>query len=70
MIYVTPFKNANKQSTGASKDSGFATLDAVVFVMGPPDLPRSKKTLIYGQADDRVIFSDFILCVDGCVTKR
>lgn len=69
MIYVTPFTNSTKQSTGASKDSGFATLDAVVAVMGPPDLPRSKKTLIYGQSDDRVIFSNFILCVDGSVTK-
>jgi len=68
MIYATPFTNANKQSTGVSTDSGFKTLDDVVAIMGPPDLPRTKKTLIYGQGDDRVIFSDFTLCIDDCVT--
>jgi len=69
MIYVTPFNNVNKQSTGASNDSGFATLDDVVAVMGLPDLKRTKKTLVYGLGNDRVIFSDFLLCVDDGVNR-
>jgi len=69
MIYVTSFKNSNKQCTGTSTDSGFSTLDDVVSAIGPPEVPRSKKTLIYGQGEDRVIFSCFTWHVDATVSN-
>ena len=65
VIYVTPFKNSTKQCSGPSTDSGFDSLDTVVATMGVPDVPRSKRMLIYGPGEDRVVFSDFIFCIDG-----
>lgn len=64
-IYVTPFKNSTKRCSGPSTDSGFASLDDVVTAMGEPDVKRSKKMLIYGPGEDRVVFSGFIFCIDG-----
>ena len=64
-IYATPFKNSTKQCSGPSTDAGFASLDDVVTAMGAPDVPRSKRMVIYGPGEDRVVFSDFIFCIDG-----
>lgn len=64
-IFVTPFDNSTKKCSGPSTDSGFDSLDDVAFAMGEPDVPRSKRTLIYGLEDDSVVFSDFVLCVES-----
>lgn len=64
-IYATPFKNSTKQCSGPSTDAGFESLDDVVAAMGEPDVKRSKRMAIYGPGEDRVVFSDFIFCIDG-----
>lgn len=69
-IYVTPFRNSDKQTTGPSTDAGFASLDDVVAAMGGPVVPRSKRILIYGDGEDRVAFSDFIFCIDESGNTR
>lgn len=63
-IYATPFKNSTKQCSGPSTDAGFESLDDVVAAMGEPDVKRSKRMAIYGPGEDRVVFSDFIFCID------
>lgn len=68
-IYVTPFRNSDKQTTGPSTDAGFASLDDVVTAMGEP-LFQSKRMVIYGPGEDRVVFSDFIFCIDESGNTR
>lgn len=68
-IYATPFNASDKQATGPSTDSGFASIDAVVTLMGEPDVYRSKRMAIYGPGEDRVVFSTFVFCVDGVGNK-
>ena len=63
-IYVTPFKNSTKECSGPSVDSGFPSLDAAVGAIGPPAM-RAKRHAIYGDGEDRVVFSDFIFHVDA-----
>jgi len=67
MIYVTPFKNSTKQCSGPSTDAGFASLADVATAMGEPDVPATKRMLIYGPGEDRVVFSDFIFSIDVAV---
>lgn len=68
MIYVTPFRASDLQATGSSTDSGFESLEAVLAAMGPEHQPRnSTRTVIYGDGEDRVIFSNFIFCIDAPV---
>lgn len=64
-IFATPFKASDKQTTGPSTDSGFASIDAVVAIMGDPDIYRSKRMAVYGPGEERVVFSTFVFCVDG-----
>lgn len=63
-IYSTPFTNSNKQTTGPSTAQPFPDLAAVATAMGPP-VHRTFRTLVYGDGENRVIFSDFILSVDA-----
>lgn len=63
-VYATPFNNSTKLCTEGSKDSGFASLDEVYAFLGEPSVPRSKSMLIYGPEEDRVVFSNFVFCVD------
>lgn len=55
-IYVTPFTDEPRGCTGPSTDSGFESLDAVAEAMGEPFI-RRRAMLIYGEGNDRVIFS-------------
>lgn len=57
-IYATPFDPATKQCTGPSTDSGMATLDEVVMLMGPPDHAGQRVHTYTGAG---VAFSDFVL---------
>lgn len=59
MIYMTPF--ANQIATGPSVDSGFASIDDVIMVMGPPASQPTPRYAIY----DGVIFSREVR-FDGC----
>lgn len=68
-IYATPFKASTKETTGPSTDSGFASLDDVVTAMGGP-LFQYKRMVIYGPGEDRVVFSDFIFCIDESGNTR
>lgn len=63
-IFATPFTDDNKTCTGKSSDSGFASLDEVVACMGPDYVSWSYKYLIYGEGNDRVIFSPIPFCID------
>lgn len=65
IIYATPFNASDKQATGPSTDSGFTSIDAVVAIMGDPDIYRSKRMAIYGPGEERVVFSTFVFYVDG-----
>jgi hypothetical protein len=66
MIYVTPFRASDKQCTGPSVDSGFLDIDSVVATMGPPILQPTGRYAIYGDDENRVIFSrDVTFLVDG-----
>lgn len=68
-IYATPFKASTKETTGPSTDAGFASLDDVVTAMGEPE-HRYKRMVIYGPGEDRVVFSDFIFCIDESGNTR
>ena len=57
-IYTTPFDPLTKQCTGPSTDSGMATLDEVVLLMGPPDRAGQRVHTYTGAG---VAFSDFVL---------
>jgi hypothetical protein len=57
MIYVTPFNYATGRCTGPSVDSGFVTQEQVVELLGPPKV-KTGNGLIYGDADDRVFYSE------------
>ena len=63
-IYATPFNAHTKECSGPSANSGFINLEDVTAVMGEPDVKRSKRMLIYGPGEDRVVFSDYIFCID------
>lgn len=57
MIYITPFKNDELRTvTGPSSDSGFASIDEVIEMMGEP-ISRAPRYAIYGDDENRVIFS-------------
>jgi hypothetical protein len=62
-IYATPFRTIDRQLTGLSTDSGFDKLDTVVATMGEP-LAKSERTAVYGDDENRVIFSDYPFCID------
>ncbi len=71
-IYATPFTNSNKAATGPSTDSGFESVNQVVEMIGAP-VATSKRTLVYGESEDRIIYSDFVVCngvraIDGPAT--
>ena len=65
IIYATPFRNSDKQPTGPSTDSGFASLGQTRDAMGPDNGCTHPRILIYGDGEDRVAFSDFIFSIDG-----
>lgn len=65
MIYITPFKTQTLETTGPSNDSGFASLDDVVAVMGPDHVKRTRALLVYGDETDRVLFSRAPFRIDG-----
>ena len=65
-IFVTPFKTVDKQCTGPSVDSGFPDIDGVVAAMGDSQIMQSERMVIYGDDENRVIFSkDVTFHVDG-----
>ena len=65
-IYATPFRASDKQCIGPSADSGFTDIDHVIDAMGPPDAQPTPRYAIYGDDENRVIFSrDLIFCIDG-----
>lgn len=63
-IYATPFLASTKETTGPSMDSGFESLDQVVEIMGDEYVRRSKRMVIYGPDEDRIVYSDFIFRID------
>lgn len=63
-IYSTPFTHSNKATTGPSTLQPFSSLDQVVAAMGPQPNYRGVRALIYGEGEDRVVFSDFVFRVD------
>lgn len=70
MILVTPFNADNKQCTGPSVNSGFQSIDNVVAAMGDGHVIRRNRLVVYGDAVNRVVFSDNIVFhVDGVDNK-
>lgn len=63
-IYVTPFMATDRDPTAASVDSGFETLDQVVEAMGPPTISYPAM-VIYGEGEERVVFSRAVFRIDG-----
>lgn len=68
-IYATPFRNSDKQTTGPSTDAGFAHGRDHIVETGEPE-HRYKRMVIYGPGEDRVVFSDFIFCIDESGNTR
>ena len=68
-IYATPFKHTARECSGPSTDSGFDSLDTVELIAGEPE-HRFAGMLIYGDGEDRVVFSKIIFRIDGEVSKR
>lgn len=64
MIYATPFTDETRECTGPSTDSGFESLEAVAEAMGEPSA-RYAAMLIYGEGNDRVVFSRVVFRIDG-----
>ena len=65
-IYATPFTVSNKQCTGPSADSGFTDIETVVATMGTPLDQPTPRYAIYGDDENRVIFSrNIVFCIDG-----
>lgn len=67
VIYATPFNYSTKEPTAASEDSGFDSLDSVVAALGDGYIRRGERTVIYGQGDDCIIFSDYAFRIDDSV---
>lgn len=63
VIYATPFTVEPRECTGPSTDSGFESLEAVADAMGEPSA-RYAAMLIYGDGNDRVVFSRVIFRID------
>jgi len=58
-VYATQFNVKDLKNPYISVDSGFTSLLQVVKTMGKPDQPvQSPGILIYGNSDDRVMFSN------------
>lgn len=57
IIYVTPFSASTLQCTGLSTDSGFTSIQQAVEAMGADYVLRSISLLIYGDDENRVLFS-------------
>lgn len=66
MIYQTPFDPTTKQCTAPSELTGFATLDEVVLLMGPPEHPGRRVHTYTGAG---VAFSDFPLRIDNAANS-
>lgn len=65
-IYATPFRVNTKQCTGPSADSGFTDIDSVIATMGEPISKPTPRYAIYGDLENRVIFSrNLVFCIDG-----
>jgi hypothetical protein len=64
MIYATPFRASDKQPTGRSEPSGFASIAEAVAMMGPPDVYESATMAIYGPGEARVVFSALQFQID------
>lgn len=60
IIYATPFDNDTKATTGPSTDSGMASIDQVVELMGPDWLTCSQRAVVYPG----VMFSDYVLRIE------
>lgn len=56
-IYVTTFDHATQRATSNSEDSGFASIEQVVEVMGDGFSRRSDRCVVYPG----VFFSDFVI---------
>lgn len=65
MIYVTPFTDEPRECT----ESGFQSLAEVSDAMGEPAI-RYPAMLIYGNGNDRVVFSRVVFFIDGDGTTR
>lgn len=64
MIYATPFKASTRLCIGPSANSGFTSLEQVIATMGPPTIRPGPVLLIYGDTDDRVLFSKIPFRID------
>ena len=56
-IYATPFSVRGLKFTGPSMDSGFACIDDVIKAMGKPLSQPTPRYAIYGDDENRVMFS-------------
>jgi len=65
-IYATPFKTESKECNGSYVDYGVIDIDSVIATMGKPISQPTPRYAIYGDDENRVIFSrDLIFHIDG-----
>jgi hypothetical protein len=58
-VYITPFLADTLECTAPSEPAGFDTLDDVRELMGPPN-NQHDALLVYGEGNDRILFSRLV----------
>ena len=69
MIYATPFRESDKETTGPSAPSGFESLGQVVQMLGQADCIQRPSMVIYGAGDDRIVYSRVVFRIDAAVNS-
>lgn len=70
MVYVTPFRESDKECTAESAPSGFDSLDQVAGMLGDSHRVRTGALIIYGSGDNSVLYSRAKFCIDRAVNTR
>ena len=63
-IYATPFLLSTLKATAPSFDSGFESLNQVVELMGSEYRLKTAGLVIYGDNDERVLYSKIPFRID------
>jgi hypothetical protein len=69
MIYATPFRESDKETTGPSVDSGFQSIDEVVQCLGDGYRVRRPALIIYGSGDGSILYSRAPFRIDRPVSN-
>lgn len=69
IIYATPFRQSDLETTAASAPSGFQSLDEVVQCLGDGYRVRRPALIIYGTGDQSILYSRAPFRIDRPVSN-